>query len=1280
MPHPRSTSASPSTGASPPRRHRGLLAVPLAAALAVAAPAAASSAATHTRSPQLTGLVTVVGAPGLPAGAHAAGAVASTNLVRAAVALRLPDQAAVTNFIDSTSNPGSANYHHYLGKGQFAKRFGPHASAISAVESQLRSDGLRVTGLSANHLLLSFSGTASKVESAFHTGLEQVRLASGQMGRATSSAARLPASISHYVQSVVGLDQLVHESNGLEHANAAHEKRTPSAKVTTTSNGGPVACADATAQQQTGALTDQQVANSYGLEPLYGADDLGAGQTIDIYELEPFSTSDISIFDKCYFGGTSHTSQITVTPVDGGPGTGYGSGEAALDVEDVSAIAPDADIHVFSGPNMDDPWGPLDTWNQIAIADDARQVSSSWGLCETEEQVGAPGVQEVENEIFEQTAAQGQTIFSSAGDDGSDDCAGHNTTPTATDLSLDDPASQPYVTSVGGTTIYDATEPPAETVWNNGNWGGAGGGGISETWAMPPWQSSVAVDQDTANQACSNDPSGTADEYHLAGDPTTLPSGTLCRETPDVSALADPQTGITIVYGGGWSQIGGTSSSTPLWAAMFAEINASSSCSGVTDGIGFADPSLYQVASSSASNYADAFNDVTQGNNDNLAVGDGSNWEAGTGYDLASGLGTPRITDSDGAPGLASQLCTIAAGSGTAAPPVVTSMNQVTGSSSIAGGGTLNITGTGFGSSTGEVYFGTVDAPVVSWSTTAIVVNIPAYAAPPGTPTGAGGRADVTVVTAATPAQSSAPSDASTYDYTADSSGSPIVDYVSPPTGPTAGGNTVDIVGSGFSGATAVDFGDVAAGAGNFTVLNDNEISVTVPASDSNCAVSASQGICAVAVTVTTPSGTSSGPAILPAYQGPIEFEASGAFVAPAGCECEIVQAPEEYDYSAAPTLSSVSPTYASENGTTAEVISGTGFNLLTFEWLNVGPAGQNFSSDYSLDGVTPTQLTVTIPPAEPTVDPTTTPISVQSADQLSNVSSLSYAGTPDVSAISKHLAASQDPGDLTISGRGLQDATSVVFQAQGDLDFLTSVSTTFTAQSKTSLTVQVPQFFIFPTDVLVCSITGCSAPNPKVDSFQLAYAGRPVVTSSSPSSGPASGGTIVFINGALDAEVTAVDFGTTPAVILQQTTDAPSGPILVEAPAGTAGKTVSITISTLGGTLVGKPTSAKKSKATFTYIKSGPTAPQDVTAKAGVKSASLSWKAPADDGGSSITGYDLIAKGDGHRLRKSVSAKTTSYTFTGLAAGDPYTFTVTAVNSVGRGLTAKAGPVTPRS
>ncbi len=1252
----------------------------LTTVLALTTPGAAAPRAVLTRQGSTSALAAVTAAPRMQHGTHVLGALAATAPVSGAVALRLPDPAAVARFIAGVSNPRSPSFHRYLARGQFAARFGPRPAALDAVRAQLLADGLRLTGTSANHLLVTFSGTAATAQAAFHTGLVRVRLANGTIGQATTSAVRLPGAIARDVQAVIGLDQLVRETSGLKHLGSRHHGMTPSPAAPRTSNGGPVACGDALEQQAYGALTDQQVAASYGVDPLYGAGDLASGQTIDVYELEPFATSDLQSFEECYFGA-DHTSQLTVTTVDGGPGTGPGSGEAALDVEDVAALAPGADIHVFSGPNMDDPFGPLDTWNAIAIADDAGQVTSSWGLCETNLQEGAPGVPQVENEIFEETAAQGQTVFSAAGDDGSDDCASHDSVPVAANLSVDDPSSQPYVTSVGGTTILDATEPPVETVWNNGDDGGAGGGGISELWAMPAWQTATAVAQTSSTEPCSNDPSGTADNFHLQGIDTTLPSGTHCREAPDVSALADPQTGITIEYGGQWFQIGGTSSSTPLWAAMLAEISASSGCNGLANGVGFADPLLYQLSASSPSNYAAAFSDVTVGNNDNLGVGGAVDWPAGAGYDLASGLGTPRVTDHNGAPGLAAQLCTLAAGTEGTAPPDVTSLSVTSGAAN--GGGTLVVNGANFGASPGSIYFGNVAAAVVTWSSTAVTVDVPAYAPPAGTPAGTAGSADVTVVTAGATPESSAPGAASTYHYRANApSGAPVVDYLSAPTGPSAGGNAVTIVGAGLSGATAVHFGDVVATILSVSHNSDNELAVSVPASDGTCAVSASQGSCAVAVTVTTAAGTSSSPVtILPAYQGPIVFAPDGSFAAPAGCGCEVVPAPDEYDYAPAPTISSVLPTYASENGGTSSTISGTGFNLLTFEWANVGTAGPNFSEDFAIEGVTPDALTIGITAGSASVGPVATPISVQSSAGLSNVSSFSYAGTPTLLSISKHVAAQASPGTLHVTGAGLDDVTSVELQLQAPFSFLSSTSTTITSQTSTSLTVAIPQGFTYPADVLVCTVTGCSVPNPAVDTLTLAYPGRPVVSSSRPSSGPAHGGTLVTIQGSLDSAVTAVHFGGAIATIESMPELTASGPITVLAPSGHAGSKVDVTISTLGGTVTQppRPTSATTTAAVFTYMASTPTAPLGLSVHIGVRSLDASWKSPSNNGGDSVTGYLVTAVSKGRKtVVLHIGASTHDAVVQGLTPNVNWVLTVRATNKLGSGFAATSPPREP--
>jgi hypothetical protein len=1244
-----------------------------------------ASAATQRHAPA-SGLAIVAPAPRLPSGVVRVSAVAANQLISGAIALRPRNQAALDRFLASVTNQRSLSFHQYLSKGQFGARFGATSATVRQVTAQLKADGLQVTNVSPNHVLVQFRGTAERLEAAFHTGLANYRFPNGATGRGTTSAVRLPSSIAGKVITVVGLDDLLHSSTGLVHVTKRVAHVVPGPKLGKAAAGAPSACALAKQQSAFGGITDDQLANSYGVSGLYSAGDLAAGQTVDIFELEPFLLSDIGGFDQCYFGA-SHTSQITPINIDGGPGLGAGSGEAILDVENVSALAPAAHIHVFSAPNS--TFGSVDAYNAIANADDARAISSSWGLCESAFAFGSPGTQQVENVIFEQTAAQGQSVFSSSGDDGSDDCAGHANVPVANNLSVDDPASQPYVTAVGGTTFLSTAQPPSEIVWNDGSNWGAGGGGISDTWAEPSWQSSASVSGISAyssTQPCSNDPTGVGDDYHLAGVGTVLPSSTPCRLVPDVSGLADEFTGITVyaLEFGGWTTFGGTSSSTPLWAAMAVEMDQSSFCSGTPDGLGFISPLLYDVASSSPANYAAAFNDVTVGNNDNLDVGSTSTtFPATTGYDLASGLGTPRVTNPSGA-GLASLACAMVT---SASRPAVTGLSTNHGTSS--GGTAVVISGSNFGSTAGAVYIGNEPATVNTWATGSISITTPAYIAPQGTILQAAGPADVTVVTAS-PALSSAPGPSSTFDYSAASGSSdPVVDFLSPSGGPAVGG-TVDIIGSGFTSNTTptVTFGGVPAT--GVTVLDDSELRVTAPAQGSaTCANPSDTSICQVQVLVTTSNGTSPTSDILPAFTGAVQFQPSGVLAPTPGTET--VPAPTEYDYATAPTITSVSPQFGSELGGTSVTLTGTGFNVLTYEWATFGDPTLAASQDYGLQAIGQTAITVSAPGDNsaavahgPTVEPDPIAVGVSAitgdgaAPAYPAAGSFAFAGQPTVSAISSHVGSTAGGETVHITGQGFVDVNLVGFLAQDpSAPWGASVTTQITHVSDTSITIVTPGDLPIATFLLVCSNTGCNSPDPAIDSFTFGYPGRPVISKISPTSGPAHGGTKVTITGQLLGNPTAVLFGNTPA------TSFASGPALLPdignsyvltavAPPGAAKSTVDIRVKTVGGAAVGQAESVVTSADKFKYNPSPPSAPRDVNASVKSGVVTVTWKAPSDNGGDAVTGYILVASAKGQKsVKQSVSKSTTTDKFTSLKAGVIWTITVKAVNKLGAGLPA---------
>jgi subtilase family serine protease len=630
-------------------RTAGALIATPAFVLALTAPALTGSAVARTAkagSPVVRSALQQIGArPRLPRHSLIAGLAPAATRLHVTVALKPRNPAALAGYAEAVSNPASGAYQHFLTPAGFAQRFGATPAEVKVVDRALRSRGLTPGQLSAGALSIPLTATASQLERGLSISLLKLALPGRRMALAADTAPSIPAVAAGLVQSVIGLDTAVGPKpllarlrGGSSRSGRGGSKHKRPHVVTAGPQ--PCAAAQATAEAQ-GAHTDDQIASAYGFSGLYSAGDQGAGTTVALYELEPVEASDIAAYQACY--GT-HTA-VSYDRIDGGAGVGAGGGEAALDIENVIGLAPASNVLVYEGPNSNSSSpgsGPYDVFSAIVNQDRAQVVSVSWGECEHE--LGAADGR-AEGNLFEQAAVQGQTIVAASGDSGSEDCDAGGTLPQ-TELAVDDPSSQPFVTGVGGTTLSSLGPRPTESVWNTGGGlvpllqPGAAGGGISDLWPMPAGQRDAAASLHVLGAGVTGSACGQLGGY--------------CREVPDVSADADPSTGYVIYWNGtgsesgserGWQAIGGTSGAAPLWAALFALTDSSRACAGHP--VGYAVPALYRAASSS---YTSDFNDVRSGNNDFTGT-NGGRFTAGPGYDEASGLGTPNGTP------LAGNLC-----------------------------------------------------------------------------------------------------------------------------------------------------------------------------------------------------------------------------------------------------------------------------------------------------------------------------------------------------------------------------------------------------------------------------------------------------------------------------------------------------------------------------------------------------------------------------------------------------------------------------------------------
>jgi kumamolisin len=515
----------------------------------------------------------VFGAVRAPAGV-AISALDDKAKMEVVLALPLRDPVGAQNLADAVSDPRSPLYGHYITPAQFAERFGADAATYEYLRNWAANAGFEVGPRSSARTTIALTGTAHQFAALFSTRFGTFATAAHGDGQVTLTPPKLPDVLVGRVSGVIGLSfaqryaPLFHLPAG-SHANVG----------TGFKNSGY-------------APTDIRTAYSIPAQT-----NTAKTETVGLFEQGGYVVKDLTTYETQY---KLPAVPVTVVKVNNSS-TGAVFGvlpEDMLDLDVLVGLNPNlAGIRMYVDEKGSFQSELLAALDQMASDDLCKVISISYGQIESSQ--GTSAIQ-AENTALLQLKSQGQTVFASSGDSGADN------------LNVSDPASQPNITAVGGTTMNTATAGgpwASETAWVDG------GGGISAVWSIPSFQVVNGVSVAAAN-----------------GGSSTF------RNVPDVAADADPNTGYSIYCPGldcediGWGAVGGTSLASPIWGAMMSIVNSDRVNMGLPR-LGYFDPTVYSLAE-----VGTGFHDITVGNNGSPG------YTAGPGYDNATGWGSINLS------------------------------------------------------------------------------------------------------------------------------------------------------------------------------------------------------------------------------------------------------------------------------------------------------------------------------------------------------------------------------------------------------------------------------------------------------------------------------------------------------------------------------------------------------------------------------------------------------------------------------------------------------------
>ncbi len=375
---------------------------------------------------------------------------------------RSPEQeAALKQTIDELQDPHSGKYHQWLTADEMGTKFGPAQQDIETVSQWLSLHGFQVNTVHKNGLTIDVSGTAGQVREAFHTEIHKY-VVNGKQHIANASDAQIPAAMAPVVAGFVALHNFMPKPALSKPVNA----------LTFPCTG----CPDGFNGQVQYNEAPGDLAAIYNVGPLYKAKKpiTGKGQTVVVLEDTDINPADVATFRKA-FGLSSYAGTFTqIHPGTGcsDPGMNPSEGEAALDAEWAGAVAPDAAVELASCADTATAFGAfIAAQNLLDLKNPPPIMSLSFLECETNNGPGTVNEGNAfVNNLWQQAAGEGVSVFVAAGDNGAAGCDDFNTASSATTgIAANALASTPYDVATGGTDFLDTAEGSLSTYWSTTN-------------------------------------------------------------------------------------------------------------------------------------------------------------------------------------------------------------------------------------------------------------------------------------------------------------------------------------------------------------------------------------------------------------------------------------------------------------------------------------------------------------------------------------------------------------------------------------------------------------------------------------------------------------------------------------------------------------------------------------------------------------------------------------------------------------------------------------------